>query len=486
MRSLRRLSLSLLILSGAAAAQSAQRGMGSSPFSGLFVTDDRISRVERWLVAVDTHVPGREDAAVREILDWPNGDLSGLWVDVSVLSQIMRTPKLSMFWVELEGQNRSIQLSYTRSQKERLQVLACAATGMLRATEATNPCVVIHAMRAATDDLRRLDRHAAAAAAKGDRNYVTRRGALLHADAGMLMRDRPAEPVSASRMADRSRGIGRFRMKTADGRSGGVTEVPVHWEIGRMLIDAIVPAGADKPAPGRDEMARQWYVATASWMQEQADHDSVHLDRARAIFPKDPDVLFLSGCEHETYASPTIQNAMREANLPRGVRPFVDGDGTELHRAETFLRGALAARPDFGEARIRLGRVLALLDRHDEAAVELRTAIAPHDGESAYYRALFLGGEEEALGRLDAARDAYERAAILSNTAQSPWLGLSELARRRGDRGAALAALRHLFELPGDDSLHDDPLWTYHVDQARNTNPLLDALRKPFLEAEER
>ena len=66
-------------------------------------------------------------------------------------------------------------------------------------------------------------------------------------------------------------------------------------------------AAAITPAPGRDDMVRQWYRATAAWMQLREDHDKLHLDRARAIFPADPDILFLSACQRETYAGAPIQ-----------------------------------------------------------------------------------------------------------------------------------------------------------------------------------
>ena len=88
----------------------------------------------------------------------------------------------------------------------------------------------------------------------------------------------------------------------------------------------------------------------------------------------------------------------------------------------------------------------------------------------------------EALGNRDAARAAYERAAELSPKAQSPLLALSQLARRYGDRPAALRAMERLFTLPDDDrSEHDDPWWWYYVAQARDADDLLDAMRQPFL-----
>ena len=46
------------------------------------------------------------------------------------------------------------------------------------------------------------------------------------------------------------------------------SQVAVHWEIARMLLDYVMPPAATVAAPGRDDMVRQWYRATAAWMQQ--------------------------------------------------------------------------------------------------------------------------------------------------------------------------------------------------------------------------
>jgi hypothetical protein len=65
-------------------------------------------------------------------------------------------------------------------------------------------------------------------------------------------------------------------------------------------------------------------------------------------------------------------------------------------------------------------------------------------------------------------------------TAQSPLLALSSLARRRGDRAGVLGALQQLFALPANKRDRDDPWWTYHVEQARHADELLEQLCRPF------
>ncbi len=235
----------------------------------------------------------------------------------------------------------------------------------------------------------------------------------------------------------------RIRLQIADGQDLGVRQSPVHWEIARMLLDFVQPPDADRPAPSKDEMVRQWYRATAAWMQQVSEHETVHLDRGRELFPTDPDLAFLAACEHETFASAAIQAAMRTSVAPTGFSFAILNDRGEMKDAETLFRRALSLRPEFPEARLRLGRVLGLLGHHEEAAKELAQAQAEvgDDATLPYFAALFLGAEEEASGRYDSARESYERAAAIEPMAQSPWLALAQLARRRGDRASALHAL---------------------------------------------
>src|SRR2546423_3092250 len=130
----------------------------------------------------------------------------------------------------------------------------------------------------------------------------------------------------------------------------------------------------------------------------------------------------------------------------------------ELREAESLFRRAVAHAPAMAEAHLRLGRVIGVQGRAADALAELQQALTLLDDEELWYDGeLFVGAMEEALGRYDAAAAAYERAAIRYPGAQSPLFALSQLARRRGDRAAALAAIERVFELPppGDDARQD-------------------------------
>jgi tetratricopeptide (TPR) repeat protein len=458
-----------------AAQRSPGRSIASAPVPQE-VEKGRVERLERWLKLAARHTPGEDDEELGEIAGWPNPQLKALWLDTNALVQVMRrVGKLSpTLYVRPAEQKASVQMRYSKAQFHRLEVLACAAGGLLFEAE----CMALRAENELDGELRQLAALVRASNDRGDRNYIVRRGALLHADVPVLA------PLAMAAAPESRTSIGpnRFRMEISDGREVDLSQSAVHWEIARMLLDLVVPRGSDRPAPGGDAMVRAWYCATVAWMQLREDHDKLHLDHARELFPADPTLLMLSGFQRETFAGLPVQTAVQSAVLPTGVTLDVGSERAELREAESFFQRALELSPDHAEGRMHHGRVLALLGRHAEAVVELRRAApALSDPDLEYFARLFLGAEEETIGNRDAARTAYERAASLAPMAQSPLLALSQLARRSGDRPGALRAIDRLFALSGAErSQNDDPWWWYYVSQARDADDRLAAVHEPF------
>jgi len=450
-----------------------------APIKAESEMDARLARVERWLKAVLHHKPGEPDDAAREVNGWSNSELRSLWIDTNVVVKLIRNPKAASFSIRAEGQSRSQDVHYAPADFARLRALACAADGQIGAGAIVESprCLETLVFGRLDDELRDLARHAHASKQRGDDNYVLRRGAILEADVAMLL-PHNSEPVASSG----GPAPDRFRMHLADGQGTAFRQVAIHWELARMLLDFVKPSGADRAAPGRDDMVRDWYRATASWMQDREDYDDMHLDRARQIFPADPVILFLSGCQREVYAAPRIQSAVRSAVAPPGTIFGIASDRGELHHAEDYYRRALAAGSSLPELHLRFGHVLLLLEHEADAAQQLRVALEREgDPLLRYYGQLFLGAAEERLGHGDVARQTYREAAALYPNAQSPHLALSALARRLGDRATALAEMQIVFELQHADSPPDDPWWTYYRSQARNADDLLESLWRPFL-----
>jgi len=313
-----------------------------------------------------------------------------------------------------------------------------------------------------------------AEAQRGDANRVLKRGALLHADIAMLA---PVQSHAAANPspADMQDLVFLYR----DGRLQGVESAGIHWRLGRMLLDEV------RPDPSRDEMVRLWYRSTSARLQSA--HAFVyaipHLDRARQLFPGDADLLLYSGSLHECMATPRVQAAA----LPTqpGFSSSIRSARAELQQAESFFRQAVKSDPTLTEARVRLGRVLDLLGRHQDGASELRrSASETEDALLLYYADLFLGQADLALGRLDEARSAFERAASWYPRAQSPRLALSQLARQVGDRAGALAAMEHVLDLPAAEGEREDPWWYYNEVHVPDSDHLLDEMRQAFVAEE--
>jgi tetratricopeptide (TPR) repeat protein len=280
-------------------------------------------------------------------------------------------------------------------------------------------------------------------------NDLLLRGADLHADIARLI------PDEMERRSSKQHRIFVVR----DGREIGTRFISIHWDLGRSLLDAVAPEPAAHPD------VRRWYRETSSDLLRARSlaEAAVHLPRGVRIFPSDPVLLFSSGLLHERFSSSSLQAAAESVvNAQRG-EPNVGSGRAELQRAERFFRETLAVQAEHLEARVRHGRVLGELGRHQLAADALRAAIiAGITGELRYLAELFLGSEEEALGRRAEARAHYERAASLYPRAQSPRIALSQLARLEGDRSRAQRELRPLGELPADERQREDPWWNYY------------------------
>ena len=280
-------------------------------------------------------------------------------------------------------------------------------------------------------------------------NQLLLRGAALHADIARLIPDEP------TRRSERQQSV--FTVK--DGRWQGVRYLSLHWQLGRSLLDAIVPNPAAHPG------VRAWYRETSLDLLKLRSlvEATSHLVRALQLFPKDGVLLFCRGALHERHSSALMQagsDSLTESNrggATFGTRPY------ELTRAERFFRDALAEQPGHIEARLRHGRVLGDLGRHEEAVPELRRVIDEGaTGAFLYFAHLVLGRDFEALGDYERARSELEHAAALYPNAQTPRLALSQIERRAGRRTAAHQQLQLLAKLPLAERQREDPWWTYY------------------------
>ena len=382
-----------------------------------------LAGLSSYLEAVNEHAPGRPDRAVRLTGSLGEAELDELRTDF---------------------------LALVASCKGALGRTARPASIAYRNT--TIPLPELRKRLGLTDD----------EAAKGNASRILLRAAILHADVAILVFPSLAGRAGCHESAT---------LLVRDGAVIGGSCLGFHWTHGRLLLDAVTPA------PGKDPVVRLWYVATITYMLEKGDYASanLHIARARLLFPDDPAILFEHGYYHEALAAPFMKTAALEAGIKvREAR-------ADLDEAEELYRRAIKEDQRFTEARVHRGHVLGLLDRHRDAAEELRLALRSLDGpKDRYYAELFLGHAEESLGNRAAAREHYGQAAALYPRAQSPLLALAVFARQLGDRAGAQDAMRQLLALPPARDMTADPWWRYYRWQMVDYRARLTELYAPF------
>ena len=323
-------------------------------------------------------------------------------------------------------------------------------------------------------DLEALFVHIRAAVRAEKTGRLAKAGAMLHTDIAIFARviampiNRPRIPLARPRRMDSTP---RLVVRAPDAQYSGINRTTRHWDFARALVDA------STSAPAGDASVRAWYRATTAFLAEGYMYGELapHLEHARRVFPGDAPTLFSSGCLEEALSQPSVQAFIRHTALPTGMRVQVDGERTQLQRAEGYFQRTLEIDPGFAEARVRLGRVLSRLGRHDDARRELRAGReASADAVVRFYAELFLGAVEEGAGRIDTALQDYDRAAALFPRAQSARLAISLLERRRGNREAAAAALEEA--LPHAIDVADDPWFDYYRGDGRDRAALFTRL----------
>jgi tetratricopeptide (TPR) repeat protein len=257
-------------------------------------------------------------------------------------------------------------------------------------------------------------------------------------------------------------------------KSGSADRASFHVAAAQRLID--LPAGSRPP----DAFLRRWYFTVAVFLEGEEDLTvlTAHVQRGLKAFPKDPDLLLVDASLHEMMASARVY----DRRVHSSSESTADADQwrraqkrAELEKAATQFRRVLDIEPASIEAHLRLGRVLQLLGKTDEAIERLEAVRTQAvDRDLSYLACLFLGAVDEAAGRLDAADARYAAALAHVPNAQSALLARSQLQHRAGRREAALQAIDPLL---AETRPADDPWWGYAFGQYWRLTSLLAQLR---------
>jgi tetratricopeptide (TPR) repeat protein len=415
----------------AAAAQA----MPGLPLPVPPVVSHRVSILRDWVNAVERHTPGEADAAALMPAAWSRDDLQAAWIDVQVLIALLRNHDADEFHVQYLG-NR---------------------------VRANTPRQDVQAFR---DIARAIVQQPGA-------DRFLKRAAVLHTDTAMLVQGAlPAAELPSSMLIPR-----RVIVQTGDGQQVSMHGGGVSWEFARLLLDAV-------REPSRDADVNLWYRATLAQRLGGEELDTPHFARARQLFPDDAEITFLTGALHEVFADARVQTVARTIKLRGGALLEIGSEASELREAEALFRRALELDAGHVEARLRRGRTLGRLGRHQEAVAELRRVLGgTREPLLLYYAELFAGAEEEALAQWNAAGLAYQHAAALYPRAQAPRLALSHLAHRTGNRSGAREALSPVLRAEVND-LEDDPWWIYRLVPGRQAADRLGAMYRALWSGE--
>ena len=408
--------------------------------------------LQSWSRLVWEHKPGEPDASVRTIAAWRESELAEVRADLWAIATLVSRGSSPRATIRYRGFNDEIN-----------PASRVGAGGNLRSIKMTDVSDLISLPR---------DRRTSPGNQAGITQFM-QLAAMLHTDLVML-----SEPPSELRRPQSSLAQSNPARRIIDGEVTGWDPGPIHWEIGRIALRGV------RPLPKSDPVVAAWYRATSAYLVSQREYGylETHLAEGRAILPEDAHLLLYNGVLHEAYASSVVQEALQA--LRSGVfRPTAKSSADELEQAERYFRRALELDRGVDIARVHLGRVLGLRGRHEQAAVELRRALSSlTDARQRYYAELFLGAEEQALGRTPDAKGALERANRLFPNAQTPYLGLGQLAWQNADRAGAQVAFERLAALPGDLPDREDPWWSYPVSAVLDTPALVERVTRMVAE----
>jgi tetratricopeptide (TPR) repeat protein len=192
---------------------------------------------------------------------------------------------------------------------------------------------------------------------------------------------------------------------------------------------------------GLDEFRSIWLSVAGSVFLSIRDpqHAIPYLREALDLAPKSAHVLTVIGSAEEVDGSGwNADDWSTLSQRERNVRERV----VRLGRAEKAYRDALRIDPAYALASIRLGRVLQLNGKLNEARQAMDRGLKDSRGPfSEYVGSLFLGSLLVQQKDLAGARRAYERALAIAPLSQPAVVGMAhvELMTGRPDRAQALA-----------------------------------------------
>jgi tetratricopeptide (TPR) repeat protein len=445
----------------------------TTPLDAQRQTTKSLDEIDKWVNAVNAHVPGRPDAPVGAIIAMTYDARRDLNTAFSLFIKVLAEREVVI----------------TRSGFDR------AVTRLARAVRLT----------------------------KGSRTFL-KRAALLHSDAVVFAHkfppapdDAPPRPPATETIAGRRTMIPVERqpplltservMLTRDGEVIG--EAAANWNLpfARSLLDELLhrperilteedcASDADcviaklpsvlahkprvlvptPPVTADDrEFVADWYHAIAAYLFASGMNGDArdHLQDAARVLPDDARLLFDRGSYAETFGLPIYQAVQDAASAkPNTFIARIPPEDKTNAEAERLYRRALEIDPAYLEARVRLARLLERRGQRDEAAGHIGQVLgARPSGVVGYYAFIVAGRIAAARRRYDEALQHYQTASQLYRGAQSALLGASQAALMLAD---VLQTLTPIEQLGVGTDFDADPWLDYQLGAGRDVNDLM-------------
>jgi tetratricopeptide (TPR) repeat protein len=177
-----------------------------------------------------------------------------------------------------------------------------------------------------------------------------------------------------------------------DGKAAGVFDTIYPWERARLILDEMRSRPDRDPDPARHDDVRLWYRATTASLLLIQQAELSHFSRGVELFPEDPVLVFAKAAIRDMATVPAVHQTLRRARSGFGSVMNLGSQDREMGEAEELFEKATELDAGYAEARLRRGRLLGRLGKHQEAAGELRRALAGiTEPLLEYYGQLFLG-----------------------------------------------------------------------------------------------
>jgi tetratricopeptide (TPR) repeat protein len=214
-------------------------------------------------------------------------------------------------------------------------------------------------------------------------------------------------------------------------------------------------------ASSRRAFEKKWFLAVSHQLRDLHRYKSAWelLEEAREKFPEDLEIRM------EIAAVWEIEGCHDEARL--------------LDRAENEYRTILQIKPDLVEAHLRLGRVLQLQGRVEEATREIKS-ILDHadDARTELIAYILLGNIHNQRGELAKEVESFRAAVEIDPHSQIAALALSHALHRAGDLAGSQRIIERLLTRTESKSGNPNEWWSFQLASSEQLDSLLEDMRE--------